>query len=383
MSATWPIVALGEVLTKSEAWIDLAPEVEYQEVTVHLWGRGVSQRRQVIGAEIGSDRRRQVRSRQFILSRIDARNGAFGLVPAELDGAVVSNDFPTFDVHENRMLPEYLGWLSRTATFVDACKAASEGTTNRVRLKEDKFLQMPLSLPPLSEQQRIVAKIERLAGLVDEAKRLRAKIELDHRRLLLSCFNQVVQGAGWRKMSGVAPLVRREVKIDPNVEYPELGIRSFGRGTFHKPALSGMEVGSKRLFQIAKGDLIFSNVFAWEGGIAVAQDQDDSRFGSHRFITCVPDPVVATSNFLCFYFLTMPGLLEIGEASPGGAGRNRTLGLNALSQIKVPVPDIRKQVWFDSVHAGLRAKEQMQQVADRGIDSIVPIVLQQVFNGAL
>lgn len=173
MSAVWPVVPLGELLSKSEAWIDLAPDAEYQEVTVRLWGRGVTQRRLVTGAEIGSDRRLQVRPRQFILSRLDARNGAFGLVPQALDGAVVSNDFPTFDVHEHRMLPEYLGWLSRTASFVEACKTASEGTTNRVRLKEDSFLRLSVALPTVPEQRRIVGKIERLAGLVAEAKVLR------------------------------------------------------------------------------------------------------------------------------------------------------------------------------------------------------------------
>jgi type I restriction enzyme, S subunit len=109
--------------------------------------------------------------------------------------------------------------------------------------------------------------------------------------------------------------------------YPELGIRSFGNGTFHKPALNDLELGGKRIFKIEPDDLLFNNVFAWEGAIAVARSQDFRRFGAHRFITCVPKKDKATSRFLCFYFLTNEGLELIGAASPGGAGRNRTLAL--------------------------------------------------------
>lgn len=160
MNNAWPQIPLGELLSKSEEWIAIQPSEQYREVTVRLWGKGVVLRREVTGAEITADRRLTVRPQQFILSRIDARNGAFGLVPDFLDGAVVSNDFPVFSLNISRILPEFLAWLSKTAAFIDLCKAASEGTTNRVRLKEDRFLTMAIPLPPLSEQRRIVARIE-------------------------------------------------------------------------------------------------------------------------------------------------------------------------------------------------------------------------------
>src|ERR1043166_662087 len=71
------------------------------------------------------------RTGQFILSRIEARNGAIGIVPPELDGAVVTNDFPLFAPNAGRISIAFLTWLSRTLGFVDLCVRASEGTTNR------------------------------------------------------------------------------------------------------------------------------------------------------------------------------------------------------------------------------------------------------------
>lgn len=84
---------------------------------------------------------------------------------------------------------------------------------------------------------------------------------------------------------------------------------------------------------------MFSNIFSWEDAIAVARLEDHRRVGSHRFISCVPQPSIVTAKFLCFHFLTEDGLQH-----PGSAERNRTLGLKALDAIKVPVPPYKAQL---------------------------------------
>jgi len=84
----------------------------------------------------------------------------------------------------------------------------------------------------------------------------------------------------------------------------------------------GVEIGDKRVFSIMKGDVVFSNVFAWEGAIGVASKQDDGLIGSHRFMTCKPLEGIMHPEFLCYHFLSDEGLKDIRGASPGGAGRN-------------------------------------------------------------
>ena len=162
-------------------------------MTVRLWGKGVVQRRVVAGAEIAAARRLVVRPQQFILSRIDARHGAFGIVPEPLDGAVVSNDFPVFTANPARLLPTFLEWMSKTRTFIDICKAASEGTTNRVRLKEDGLLATQIPLPSLSEQRRIVARIEELAANIADALRLRQQAKDEAESLVASSITRALE----------------------------------------------------------------------------------------------------------------------------------------------------------------------------------------------
>ena len=183
-------------------------------------------------------------------------------------------------------------------------------------------------------------------------------------------------------MAQVAPLVRRPVDVQPDESYPELGVRSFGRGTFHKPALEGVAVGSKKLYRIAPQDLVFNIVFAWEGAVAIARAEDEGRVGSHRFLTCVPpDPEVATVDFLLYFFLTPEGLRSLGEASPGGAGRNRTLGLKKLAALEVPIPSIEKQRWFDALQAKARALREARAATATDLGTILPAMLHEMFSG--
>jgi type I restriction enzyme S subunit len=58
--------------------------------------------------------------------------------------------------------------------------------------------------------------------------------------------------------------------------YPEFGARSFGKGLFHKPTLSGADLDWQKLFRVHAGDLVISNIIAWEGAIAVAGEVDHS-----------------------------------------------------------------------------------------------------------
>jgi len=374
---------LRVVLKRSLDAVSIEPTETYRQITVRLHHRGVVLRGSQPGSQIGSTRQYRARAGQLILSRIDARNGAIGLVPSDLDGAIVTNDFWLFDIDASTIIPAYLDHYVGTPTFTDLCKRASEGTTNRVRLQPEQFLDLPVPLPPLAEQRRIVARIEGLAAKIEEARGLRHTIQADSQAVLRTVFRDLIESAQWQPLGDVAPLVRRPIEIMPFAQYDELGIRSFGKGTFHKPPLTGVELGSKRVYRIEPGDLVFNNVFAWEGAVAVAQRRDEGRIGSHRFITCVPQAGLATAQFLRFHFLTSHGLEQLGGASPGGAGRNRTLGLTALSMLKVPVPEFHDQIVFDRLQEKIAQIGAMHVQVQAEMDALLPAVLDRAFRGEL
>lgn len=376
----WPSVPFGQLLTRVKEDIAIDDLTTYSRVTIRMNGNGVLLRDRTVGSEIGTKRQFIARAGQFVLSKIDARNGAFGVVPPQCDNAIVTGNFWVFDFDLDRVAPSYFRYLSRSPALVDACVRASDGTTNRRYLQEDTFLRLEVRLPPLREQHAIVSRLDTLADKVRQVNEHLDAIERDADRLLAVRFRDAIAHASMRPMAEVAPLVRREIAIELESSYPELGIRSFGKGTFHKPPLSGADVGTKRLFSIEPGDLLFSNVFAWEGAIAIAQAEDAGRFGSHRFITCRVDPELSSAEFLRYYFLTDAGLEKIGEASPGGAGRNRTLGLEKLMAIQVPIPSPATQRTFDALQTKVAELKARHVTIRQANYALIPATLERLFS---
>lgn len=145
------------------------------------------------------------------------------------------------------------------------------------------------------------------------------------------------------RVGDIMELVRRPVNVRVGETYHEIGLRSFGNGVFHKSPVPGEELGAKKVFHIRPGDLLFSNVFAWEGAVALASEHEAGKIGSHRFMTYKVDTKRVDPRYLLHYFYGGPGQQAIREASPGSAGRNRTLGIKNFERQIVRVPDRGEQ----------------------------------------
>lgn len=377
----WGSIAISDFLTKSESWVPVEPDGQYKQITARLWGKGLTLRGEVPGSAIAAARQYCAKAGQFLLSRIDARHGAYGIVPEELDGALVSNDFPCFDIDASKVLPHYFEWYSRTPEFIDLCRRASEGSTNRVRMKEDKFLRMMVPLPSLGEQRRIVEKLDRVAALVDARRNAIEAAERETQALLLKAFQRAIDGAPLRPMAEVAPLVRREVEIEATREYTEIGVRSFYNGIFHRRTMPGSEFSWQSLFWVKEGDLVFSNLMAWEKAIAVAEAHDEGTVGNHRMLTCEVNPKLATPGFLMAYFRTYEGFSSIVGHSPGTIARNKTLSSKKLPTILVPTPPVETQKWFDRLRAKTQEAHAIRANTAQDVESLIPAMLHEIFNG--
>ncbi|MBI5244402.1 MAG: restriction endonuclease subunit S [Elusimicrobia bacterium] len=378
-----PRVSLERLLKPVERPVIPVPGTVYRQAGVRLWGGGAYERDTLDGGSTKYARLFQIRTDDVIINKIWARNGSVGIVPKSLDGCLVSSEFPTFVVANDRLDPRWFHWITKTRSFWNQCDDISRGTSGKNRIKPEQFLKMEIPCPSLPEQRRILVRLNSIAEEVQEVHGLQAAIEKETRTLVLSTLCGIVKDAQRKPMHLVAPIVRRPIEVRPTENYLELGIRSFGKGTFHKPSIIGIAVGSKKLFGIEPGDLVFSNVFAWEGAVAVARPEDAGRVGSHRFISCVPLDGIARAEFLKAYFLTQEGIDALGVASPGGAGRNRTLGIEALQRIEVPVPKIEKQDWLKGIQAKADALLQLRRESGHEFKGLLASVLNQAFEGIL
>lgn len=153
----YPMAKIGSFLSRSKKLVTLQDNIVYKRVSVSTIGKGIAVRDTKLGKDIGTKKQYLVKKGQFLLSKIDARNGAFGVVPEEADGAIITGNFWAFDVDYNLLNPQYLVLVTQTKQFVGFAEKCSNGTTNRHYLQEDAFLQQSIPLPSLEEQERILA----------------------------------------------------------------------------------------------------------------------------------------------------------------------------------------------------------------------------------
>lgn len=373
MNSSWPLAKLGDVMVHRKGFITIDDNQTYVRPRVQLHALGIVLRDRVSGAEIKTKKQQISKFGDFLVAEIDAKMGGFGIVPSHLDGAIVSSHYFLFEAQPEKLLREYLGYYCRIKDFRKQVEA--QGSTNYAAIRPSDVLNYVMPLPTIGEQQRIVARIDTVQQQLQVADKLRASIDKDIASLLAVRFQETLKHAKWFPMSDVAPIVRRDVTLEHQSSYAELGIRSFGKGTFHKPSLSGLELGDKRIYRIEPGDLLFSNVFAWEGAIAVAQPEDAGRVGSHRFISCVPHDGLTAAEYLRYYFLTDEGMTKIRDASPGGAGRNRTLGLSKLMAIEVPIPTFEAQRLFVELKNGLEKSAAKRAEQNPLSGAVLPSIL--------
>lgn len=376
----WPAVPLGDLLTLNLDPRMLEPDCRYPIAGVYGFGRGIIRRPAILGQEISATQLFQIKSGQFIYSRLKSFEGAFAIVTEDADGYFVSNEFPTFNVNSGRVVPGFLRWWFKRPITWDLLASEVRGIgARRERLHPDQLLQSKIPLPSLDEQHHIVAQLDGVEQQVESRTRGANEMEAELGATLMAGFQKITTTAPRKRMGDIAPLVRREIEIDPEAFYPELGIRSFGKGTFHKPPVQGMNVGARTLYRIRTGDLLFNITFAWEGAVAVAKDHDNGRFASHRFLSLVPNSDYATAAFLRYYFLTPEGIAKLNSLSPGSAGRNRVLSLKKMLNMEVPLPSLDGQLWFDSLQdKAYNARARSAEVAAE-LTHLLPAMLNQVF----
>lgn len=240
-----------------------------------------------------------------------------------------------------------------------------------------------LDIPVLEEQKRLISKIEKVKSRLEEINSLRTEQSKDINNLLFSKYTDLIESAEWLPMKEVAPIHRRQVEVNPEETYFEIGVRSFGRGLFENPSFKGSDLTWQKPFWMREGDLLFSNIKAWEGAVGLIPAKYDGWVGSHRYITCLPNLEIIDPEFLYYYFRTFEGVEKLSSASPGTVDRNRTLNNKLLQQIEIPVPSIELQKEFVELLEKTNAIKEDHKQTEKELAELMPSLLDKAFKGEL
>ena len=174
------------------------PNDTYRLVTVKRSRGGVELRETLTGREIKTPTQFYVRTGDFLISKRQIVHGACGIVPAELDGAVVSNEYAVLN-SDGQIDLRFLRYLSESRYFQQTCFHSSIGVhVEKMIFKTERWLKWPFNIPPLPVQLRIVEvldtarrEVELIAAQIERLKQEKAALMADlltgKRRVRLAC----------------------------------------------------------------------------------------------------------------------------------------------------------------------------------------------------
>lgn len=175
------MVEIGKLLTRIKKKENINENKKYNRIKIKINAQGVEIRDCIQGKNIGTKEQYIVSEGQLVLSKIDARNGAFGLVPLYADKAIITSNFWTYDINTNLVNSDFLIFVLSSNNFKKNWEVCSNGSGNRLYLQEEMFLKTKIPLPPLEVQEKIVnqynLKMNQAEKKEKEAKQIKKDIE--------------------------------------------------------------------------------------------------------------------------------------------------------------------------------------------------------------
>src|SRR6266487_5968644 len=165
MNQKYRLTKLSNLLERVERFEEVDPLEEYHFAGTYSFARGIFAGERKLGSDFKLPKVQRIHEGDFVYCKIMAWEGAFGLVPKEVNDCVMSGAFVAYKVDLTQIDPNYLAYYFKVPSIWKQVGGQSTGTNVRRRsLHPPQFENTNIPVPPLPEQQRIVARIEELAA---------------------------------------------------------------------------------------------------------------------------------------------------------------------------------------------------------------------------
>lgn len=364
-----PFSPLSEIITEYKIPITIEDEQEYKQVSVRLYGNGVSLREIQKGTDILTKKQFLVKANTLIYGTQNLARGAIGILPNECDGAVITQNMRVFDIQDS-VNKKYLEFILQSRRFVSLVEELEHGAA-RAYIYPEAFLPLQIPLPPLEVQNEIVEKIEKQKQIIEGAERIES---------------------GWKLDISFAPNVYEKVEIGILVEssmygtsnkaeyqesgYPVLRIGNIGFCNFDLSDIKNVELESKEFekLKLNKGDFLIvrSNGNPDLVGKCAVWDKDETYVYASYLIRFIFDTNKIIPRYAMYYFMSPEGRVELTPKQGGG-----TYNINSEEFRKFPIPlpplETQRQIVekLDKQMQALEGVRLLKSEAQQRIEEIV------------
>ena len=388
------MVPLGDAIQHRKEFIEIDDFEIYKRCRVQLHAKGIVLRDIISGSDIKTKKQQVCRAGELLVAEIDAKVGGFGVVPPDLEKAIVSSHYFLFGINENILDRRFLDYFVRTPAFRD--QVSAQGSTNYAAIRPAHVLEYEIPLPSLREQQRIVARIENLAARIEEARGLRRQAVKEAEALAVSF---IAQALGNKPVDGHLRQVLSEkprngwsVRCDDEDGTPVL---SLGAVTgFHYRATEYKRTSAPTVanahYWLRPGDLLItrSNTLQLVGHAAIYDGSPEPCIYPDLMMRLVVDENCADKHFVHYWLRSAPIRDYIERNAKGTSPSMKKIAQGTV--LGIPFPSnlsIREQrnivAYLDDLQAKVSSLKQLQTETAAELDALLPSVLDRAFKGKL
>ncbi|MFA8451187.1 MAG: restriction endonuclease subunit S [Bacteroidales bacterium] len=261
----------------------------------------------------------------------------------------------------------------------------------RFKLNKAALEQLPIALPPLPEQQKIAKILSTWDKAIEQTQNLIEQLKNRKKGLMqqLLTGRLRLRSASGEKFSGDWNINKLDYFIiaksrpipKPDKPFLALGLRSHGKGIFHKEDFNPESIAMDTLYEVKENDLVVNITFAWEHAIAVADKKDEGGLVSHRFPTFTFNDGVAYPHFFRYLILQPKFKYLLDLISPGGAGRNRVMSKKDFPKLEIYAPEINEQIAIAKVLTTADKEIKTQETYLQQLQDQKKGLMQQLLTG--
>lgn len=386
----WKQISLRQIASPIRRPVTVQSNEYYRTMGVRWWGEGAYERESKYGHEIKAGKLYRVAANDLVINRIWVRHGSSGIIDDALDGCVVTQDFPTFELDLQQVTTAWLRYMFRAKWFWQECDRKSRGTSGRQRINPDEYLDIEIPLPPLAEQRRIVVKLDALAARVEQALALQTlALQLrDHWFMasldrIFSRLSTSYRSTPLKELfSFRQELIRPKNSLRENLRFvglqhvePHTG-RKIGEDWIPANELTG------RKFRFSPGNIVYGYLRPYLNKVWIA---DCEGICSVDQYVLVPDSSQVRTEYLA-YAMRSPLFLKQSELLTGVLMLPR-LRTGLLEQIQTPLPSLADQdaiiEHLRKLYAKMYDLRSLQGLSKAELEALLPSALDRAFRGEL